>query len=122
VNSYKVYSDGWTRLRLPVGDDHEAMLRVLKDGLPYDGVRARISDADAVQCDQDTTEYADPFWGELLLLAAREAEVRIRHGDQPSRSPDGPVILPSSQRATEAASDVAYHRPATTELLSFGVG
>jgi hypothetical protein len=119
VNSYKVYSDGWTRL--PALDDHEATLRVLKDGLPFDGVRARLSGADAVQCDKQTTEYDDPFWGELLLLAAREAEVRIRHGEQPSRSPDGPVILPSCQLATAAASDVHHSPSATTELYSFGV-
>ena len=121
MSSYKVYSDGWTRLRLPVGDDHEAMLRVLKDGLPFDGVRARLSRADAMQCDKQTTEYDDPFWGELLLLAAREAEVRIRHGEQPSRSPDGPLILPSCELATEAASDVDHQLPVTTELHSFGV-
>ena len=119
MNSYQVYSDGWTRL--PAVDDHEAMLRVLKNGLPYDGVRARLSGADATQCDKQTSEYDDPFWGELLLLAAREAEVRIRHGEQPSRSPDGPVILPSFDLATKAASAAEHPRPATTELHTFGV-
>lgn len=122
MTSYQVYSDGWTRLPLVAADDHEAMLRVLKDGLPFDGVRARLSGADATKCDKQTTEYADPFWGELLLLAAREAEARIRHGEQPSRSPDGPVIRPSCQLATEAASDSGHQLPATTELHTFGVG
>ncbi len=119
MSLYKVYSDGWTQL--PAVHDHEAMLRVLKDGLPFDGVRARLAEADAPGCDEDTTEYDDPFWDELLLLAAREAEARIRHGEQPSRSPGGSVIRPSGQLATEAARGAERAHPATTELHTFGV-
>jgi len=121
VTSYTVYSDGWERMPKSAVAAHEATLRVLKDGLPFDGVRARISIADATKCDKNATEYADPFWDALLLLAAREAEVRIRHGEQPSRSPDGPVILPSYQLAAAAVEQVEQPVPATTELLSFGV-
>jgi hypothetical protein len=120
VNSYTVYSDGWGRRPTAIADTHEATLRVLKDGVPFDGVRARISITDAMQCDQHAG-YADPFWDALLVLAAREAEARIRHGDQPSRSPDGPVILPSYQLAASAVEQAAPAVPATTELLSFGV-
>ena len=120
MTSYTVYSDGWERMPKAAADTHEATLRVLKDGMPFDGVRARISSTDAIKCEKDSTEYADPFWDALLLLAAREAEVRIRHGEQPSRSSDGPVILPSYQLATAAVEQVDQPAPGTTELLSFG--
>ena len=121
MTRYTVYSDGWEPMPRSAVDAHEAMLRVLKDGLPFDGVRARISVADATRCEKDAAEYADPFWDALLVLAAREAEVRIRHGEQPSRSPDGPVILPSYLLAAAAVEQVERPEPATTELLSFGV-
>lgn len=120
MTSYTVYSDGWARVPHPT-DMHEAMLRVLKNGLPYDGVRARISQSDVVECDQEPADYTDRFWDALLVVAAQEAEARIRHGEQPSRSPDGAVINPSCPRAVAAAGDGTERVPPTTELLSFGV-
>ena len=121
MTSYTVYSDGWGQTPQSAVDTHEATLRVLKDGLPYDGVRAQISAADATRCDPGPTEYDDPFWDALLVVAAREAEGRIRQGGQPSRSPDGPVILLSYQLANAATGQPDSPGTATTELLTFGV-
>jgi hypothetical protein len=97
---FEVTSQGWEEIPLPTIGEFAARLRVLKDGRPFDQLSARITGTEVAKGDKHRSDFKDPFWTALFVLAAREVEERVRHDEKPS---DSPVVAPSYQQALTLA-------------------